>query len=72
MQMNFVQQRIYISVNQNHIWTVFSMLLISSLGETFPHPQDELNKMWLFMSLFDDMGCFFFKFYDNHSFNFKK
>ena len=56
MQMNFVQQRIYISVNQNHIWTVFSMLLISSLGETFPHPQDELNKMGLFMSLFDDMG----------------
>jgi len=71
MQMNFVQQRIYISVNQNHIWTVFSMLLISSLGETFPHPQDELNKMGLFMSLFDDMG-FLKKFYDNHSFNFKK
>ena len=34
------------------------MLLISSLGETFPHPQDELNKMGLFMSLFDDMVFF--------------
>ena len=67
MQMNFVQQRIYISVNQNHIWTVFSMLLISLLGETFPHPQDELNKMRLFMSLFDDLGFFFLNFYDNHS-----
>ena len=52
MQMNFIQLRIYISVNQSHIWTVF-------LDVTDFLIADEFNNLGLFMSLFNDMNLLF-------------